>query len=135
MQFLGVGPLELLLILVVALVVVGPQRLPKMAADMARTIREIRRYTSRFASEFTAVVKDLENETLEERGQWKEIGEGLDDATQSIDTAVRDARADAEGANGHHRPAAGNGRSNGAPKELPPLAPGITKRTGDEETS
>ena len=40
MNFLGVGPLELIVMLIVALVFVGPERLPKLAADIARTIRE-----------------------------------------------------------------------------------------------
>jgi sec-independent protein translocase protein TatB len=38
MSFLGVGPAELLLILIVALVVFGPERLPKMAKDMGKAM-------------------------------------------------------------------------------------------------
>ena len=97
MNFLGVGPAELLVILVVALIFVGPERLPRLAADIARTIRELRKYTSSIAAEFTEVIEDIERETKDDRSQWKEIGEGLTDATKSVATALRDARSEAEG--------------------------------------
>ena len=97
MNFLGVGPAELIVILVVALIFVGPERLPRLAADIARTIRELRKYTSSIAAEFTEVIEDIERETKDDRSQWKEIGEGLADATKSVATALRDARSDAEG--------------------------------------
>jgi sec-independent protein translocase protein TatB len=98
MNFLGVGPAELIVILVVALIFVGPERLPRLAADLARTIREIRKYTGSLAAEFGEVVKDFEKDTEGERGAWKEIGEGITGATQSVTDAIRGARADASAA-------------------------------------
>ena len=124
MEFLNVGPAELVVILVVALVFVGPQRLPKLAADIARTIREIRKYTSSLAAEFNDVVKDFEKDTEGERSTWKEIGEGLAGATKSVTDAVRGAHADAQGV--HASPAAPAAlpelvapTSNGAPAASP----------------
>ena len=96
MNFLGVGPAELLVILVVALVFVGPERLPRLAADIARTIREIRKYTGNIAAEFGEVIQDFEKETAGDRSQWKDIGEGLTSATRSVTDALRSARSDAE---------------------------------------
>lgn len=96
MNFFGVGPAELIVILVVALVFVGPERLPRLAADLARTIREVRKYTGSLAAEFNEVIQDFERETESDRGQWKEIGEGLAGATKSVTEAIRGARADAE---------------------------------------
>ena len=98
MNFFGVGPAELIVILVVALVFVGPERLPRLAADLARTIREIRKYTGTIAAEFSDVMQDFEKESAGARSQWKEIGEGLTDATKSLTDAIRSARSDAEGA-------------------------------------
>jgi sec-independent protein translocase protein TatB len=97
MNFFGVGPAELIVILVVALIFVGPERLPRLAADLARTIREIRKYTGSLAAEFNEVIKDFENETVGDRSQWTEIGEGLTGATRSVTEALRGARADAAG--------------------------------------
>jgi sec-independent protein translocase protein TatB len=98
MNFFGVGPAELVVILVVALVFVGPERLPRLAADLARTIREIRKYTGSLAAEFNEVIQDFEKETVGDRSQWAEIGEGLTGATRSVTEAIRGARADAAGA-------------------------------------
>ena len=38
-----VGPLEIIAIAVVALLIFGPEKLPKLAADAARLLREVRR--------------------------------------------------------------------------------------------
>jgi sec-independent protein translocase protein TatB len=40
---LGMSPLEFLAIMVIALLVFGPDKLPKLAADAARLLRELRR--------------------------------------------------------------------------------------------
>lgn len=92
MNVFGVGPLELIVVLIVALVFVGPDRLPKLAADLARTIREIRKYTGGLAAEFNEVIKDVEKETAGEKGLWKEVSEGIGGATQQVTEAVRGAR-------------------------------------------
>ena len=84
MNVFGVGPLELVVVIVVALIFVGPERLPRLAADLARTIREVRKYTGSIAAEFNEVVKDIEKETEAERTEWKDIGRGLSDASKSV---------------------------------------------------
>jgi sec-independent protein translocase protein TatB len=106
MSFLGVGPAELLVIMVIALLVVGPERLPRLAADIARTIREIRAYTASVAGEFNQVLQDLEKEAEPERAEWKEIGEGLSGAGASFGEALQGAADDAAAA---VPPPSGNG--------------------------
>ena len=46
MDFLGVGAPELILILVVALIILGPERLPETAMKVGKAIQEFRRVTS-----------------------------------------------------------------------------------------
>lgn len=94
MNFFGVGPLELVLILIVALVFVGPERLPRLAADLARTIREIRKYTGSLAAEFQEVVNDVDRQTQNERTVWKDVSEGIGGATQQVTEAMRGVRQD-----------------------------------------
>jgi sec-independent protein translocase protein TatA len=57
MDFFGIGPWEILLILIVALIVVGPGKLPGIARTMGRTVRAIRRASSELTS---AVTRELE---------------------------------------------------------------------------
>lgn len=52
MNFLGMGPMELMVILVLALVVFGPGKLPEIAGQVGRVVRDFRRTTSDLSSEF-----------------------------------------------------------------------------------
>ncbi len=89
MNFLGVGPLEFLVIIIVALIFVGPERLPRLAADVARTIRELRKYTTAIADEFGEVMKDFEKDTEGERGELTKLSETLTGATKSVTETIR----------------------------------------------
>ena len=42
----NVGPVELIIVLIIALLVVGPRRLPEMGNALGRTIREFRKASS-----------------------------------------------------------------------------------------
>jgi TatA/E family protein of Tat protein translocase len=52
MNFLGMGPMELMVILVLALVVFGPGKLPEIAGQVGRVVRDFRRMTGDLSSEF-----------------------------------------------------------------------------------
>ena len=51
MNILGMGPLELFLILALALVVLGPDKLPEIARQVGKTVAEIRRVSSEVTGE------------------------------------------------------------------------------------
>ena len=51
MNIFGMGPLELLLILGLALVVFGPDKLPEIARQVGKTVAEIRRVSSEVTGE------------------------------------------------------------------------------------
>jgi sec-independent protein translocase protein TatB len=53
MNFLGMGPMELMLILVLALIIFGPGKLPEIAGQVGKVVREFRRTTSELSSEFS----------------------------------------------------------------------------------
>jgi sec-independent protein translocase protein TatA len=42
MEFFNIGPVELILILVVALIVFGPRQLPEIGASLGKALREFR---------------------------------------------------------------------------------------------
>ncbi len=53
MNFLNVGPMELLLILLVALIVFGPARLPEIGSKIGRAVGEFRRAQEELTQELT----------------------------------------------------------------------------------
>ncbi|MDP8975167.1 MAG: twin-arginine translocase TatA/TatE family subunit [Actinomycetota bacterium] len=54
----SIGPLEILIVLVVALLVLGPQKLPDAARSVGRAIGEVRRYTTGFQNEMRDAFAD-----------------------------------------------------------------------------
>jgi Tat protein translocase TatB subunit len=56
----GIGTGELLLLLVIALIVLGPERMPKLARDLGRALAEFRRTSDELRSEFLNADKYLD---------------------------------------------------------------------------
>ncbi len=52
MDFFGIGPMELLLILILSLIVFGPGKLPELARQLGRGIREFRKASSELTHDF-----------------------------------------------------------------------------------
>jgi sec-independent protein translocase protein TatB len=63
MNFLGMGPMELLLIVVIALIVFGPARLPEIMAQVGKAIGDFRRATSELSNEFNRTIQAELQET------------------------------------------------------------------------
>ncbi len=94
MEFLGIGLPELLVILVLILIVVGPSRLPEMAAQLARFIRAARRYGNQVTKDFNEALSELEEEYDEMKGEWKEVSQGLDKSVKDVGRELKAADAD-----------------------------------------
>ena len=56
----GVGPEELVLILIIALIVLGPERMPKVARDIGRVVGDLRRTSDQLREEFLNADKLLD---------------------------------------------------------------------------
>lgn len=63
----SIGPLEILVVGVLALIVFGPERLPDIARTIGRTLSELRRMASEVRTEFESgiVLDDVEDEPEE----------------------------------------------------------------------
>lgn len=56
----GIGTGELMLLLVIALIVLGPERMPKLARDLGRALAEFRKTSDDLRSEFLNADKYLD---------------------------------------------------------------------------
>jgi len=64
-NILGMGPLELLLILGLALVVFGPDKLPEIARQLGKTVAEIRKVSSEVTGEIQRGLQLDEDRTIQ----------------------------------------------------------------------
>lgn len=56
----GIGPEELVLLLIIALFVLGPERMPKVARDIGRVVGDLRRTSDQLRDEFLNADKLLD---------------------------------------------------------------------------
>ncbi|HEY8477644.1 MAG TPA: twin-arginine translocase TatA/TatE family subunit [Chloroflexota bacterium] len=123
MNFLGMGPMELLLILIIAVIVFGPERLPELAAGLGKAIRDFRRATAEYSAEFEQLRAELAamRQELEEaqqtarvavEGTAREVQEAVETAANApvASSASRgEASAEGEASEAEPRPAAAEG--------------------------
>jgi Tat protein translocase TatB subunit len=65
MGFLGIGPWEILLILILALIVLGPGKLTDFARILGKTVRAIRKYSADLTTTVTRELDKAGEETAE----------------------------------------------------------------------
>jgi Tat protein translocase TatB subunit len=66
----GIGMTELLVILVVGLLVLGPKRLPELARSLGRGLAEFRRASTDMRREFLDVAEEVKRETPDDPASW-----------------------------------------------------------------
>ncbi|HLH23208.1 MAG TPA: Sec-independent protein translocase protein TatB [Chloroflexota bacterium] len=67
MELFGIGLPELLLIMVLALVVIGPERLPEVASQLGRTMAELKRQANQLTAEFQQSMEIAAQERKDQR--------------------------------------------------------------------
>lgn len=72
MEFLGMGPIEIVIVLVVALIAFGPGRLPQLARNLGKGIQAFKRATTDLTAEVTKEFDDLDKEEKELPQQRKQ---------------------------------------------------------------
>ncbi len=97
MDILGIGLPEIVLILLIAIIVVGPKRLPEVAAQMARVIRQLRGYATDVTSQMRSELDELTREYEQMRKELEEVRESalkdVDSVSREVDRAVHEAPA------------------------------------------
>ena len=71
----GIGMPEMLVILALALIIIGPKKLPDLAKTLGRTMREFKKATSEFKETI-----QLESELSEVKETFNDISDGVKDA-------------------------------------------------------
>ncbi len=88
MEIFGVGPMELILILIVALMVFGPDKLPQIGAKLGRAMRDMRRATRAISAEINSTREAVETPARELAEPFQEVA----GAAKTVSTAVAAAR-------------------------------------------
>jgi Tat protein translocase TatB subunit len=65
----GIGMPELIMILVVALIVIGPKKLPELARSLGKALNEFKSATQDFKDSIDTEVKDIKNLDKKEIGE------------------------------------------------------------------
>lgn len=87
----GIGPMELIVIAIIAVVFIGPQRLPEAMKKIGRLFVQLRRHTNDVRQGFNDVVRDAERELeLERIKQLKDQVDQLRDAS-AIESKIRES--------------------------------------------
>ncbi len=84
MNFLGTGMAEIVLIALIAVVVLGPERFPQAAVQVARAIKWLRAYA-------TENTRDLRTEFAELTREYEEMREELNEVRQAVSSGVATA--------------------------------------------
>ena len=84
MEFLGIGYQEILLILVLLLVVVGPSRLPTVAYQLGRAVRTLQGYARVVRDEFSEEIAYLQEEAEAVRGELQSARSDLRAADEEL---------------------------------------------------
>jgi TatA/E family protein of Tat protein translocase len=68
MDFFGIGPMELLLIIILGLIVFGPGKIPEVARQLGRTVREFKKASSSLTRDFKdEFEKELNSEPVQSK--------------------------------------------------------------------
>lgn len=96
MEFLGIGYQELLLVLVLLLVVVGPERLPAMAYQIGRAVRTMQGYARAVRDEFKDEIDYLDEQYKTIKGQVDEAQSTLRTENAKLNSELRQVTASVE---------------------------------------
>lgn len=93
----GIGPTELIVILVIALLVLGPKRLPELAAGLGKGLAEFRRATADINAELDQARRSVE-EPAREAARATQPDRRVSRTTRTGVPATIEASAEAEDA-------------------------------------
>jgi sec-independent protein translocase protein TatB len=118
MSLFGVGAGEAALVLVLALIVVGPQRFPEIARQGGRWYRLARQYSNEVMKDVRSAVDEIETEIkteTEDIQSMTSIGDDLREIRDDVEEVRTESAADAEQALSDSAAAAGSNGTDSTP--------------------
>jgi TatA/E family protein of Tat protein translocase len=106
MGFLGIGAMEALVIVVIALIIFGPGRLPEIMGDAGRMVRDFRRATRELTGDFEDSMAEVRGTYRELETEMRDTATGLRRDAKSMADEVNTAVTDASKLDEGTRPAA-----------------------------
>ena len=101
----GIGSTELFIIIIVALIVIGPKKLPDLMRTLGKGMAEFKRVSSDVKDTFDKEVKKAEKEIKEEEKKLKETVDTAVEEKKSEEPEKADADKPAETATAEAEPA------------------------------
>lgn len=87
----NIGPMELFVIFVIALLVFGPKKLPEIGRSIGKALREFKKTSEEIRGR---IEEEIEASTSEIRDAGKEITRDIDEAQKNIRDEIEDIYAD-----------------------------------------
>ena len=128
MELLGVGAGEALVVFVITLIVVGPQRFPEIARQAGRYYRMARRYAAHVTADVRGAMSELEAEVEAQKDAIEAVGAEIG---EGVAGAVEETRGELRALERSTRDAVG-GAGGGAP---PQSSSGSAPRAGQPSAS
>jgi len=100
LNFLGIGPAELIFVLVIALIVFGPKRLPEIGRTLGKTMREFRSLsedlTSQLRQELETASEEMEAVTADVKGTLEAASAEVQAVSEDVKGTLTEASAEVQ---------------------------------------
>ena len=93
MQFLGVGWQEIVVVIFLMLVFVGPERMPRVAYQIGRAVRTMQQYARAVRDEFSEEIAYVEEQYKTVKGEVDVARTELREQQQKFNSEMREATA------------------------------------------
>lgn len=84
MNFFGIGPLEAALVIVIAVIFLGPERFPEVAVQIAKAVKFLRGYATSATSQMRAELDELTREYEAVRRELQEFRQSVSKDVKSM---------------------------------------------------
>ncbi len=112
---MNLDPEKLIVVFVIAMLVLGPKRLPEAARTMGRWMAEVRKYTSGFQKEFRGLLDEPRQQTSAIRD---EFNSAFAEPRRALEAGAREVQAAANAA---------STEAAGSSSPVSPVGPGVAE--------